>query len=388
MNALKKTVSFFKYTHYRLFVFVGCFVPLLLVSIFAENIRLYYFPEGNFFRHFDGNLTMHVIDVGHGDAIAIRFPDNRVALIDGGSHVYYRRVSNYLRTRVVGRNRQIDWLINTNPRAHHVGTLPQILESFNVVNVLRPPVRSLSSHDIDKEGLIDYVGTVPTEYTHFIDKAHSRATNVETFYAGMTFGAGTFRVVFHTPTPDYGLYAARGNLAEVSPVITIQFGNQVFVLTGGAGWTTENSFASTESARKIFDGVTLRTVHLKAGNHAHERSNSALFLDLVQPTTVSVSAGTLDWYLSGYTLGRLRGRAGSNNVFITRDVGHIAIRTNGDDYRVFTGFQNPPNLWWLFAVLVVILAFLCFFNFERKKGQIELETKSDCLNQSSLQSDE
>lgn len=90
----------------------------------------------------DGRLEVHAIDVGQGDAFAVRTPGGHWILIDTGP-----AGSGYDagRARVVPfllRNgaRRIDALILTHPDADHIGGANAVLESFNVGLVVDPGV--------------------------------------------------------------------------------------------------------------------------------------------------------------------------------------------------------------------------------------------------------
>ncbi|MCL2756338.1 MAG: MBL fold metallo-hydrolase [Firmicutes bacterium] len=372
-------MKFFTFTVYRAVLCGGLLAILILVAIFGEAIRVHYFPESNVFRHRNGEMSVHTIDVGHGDAIAIRFPDNRVALIDGGDTFYYSRVSNYLRRRVVGRNNRIDWMIATHPHMDHIGTLPRILQSFNVDTVIRPVIQSDSPYDLLNTTQV-YLGpeTINPIYTQFINNAYRYANNVVIARAGLYFGCMTtygFRVFFHTPTTE-GIWSAlrHHNTNEISPIITVEFGNQIFVLTGDAGFMVENDFLLAQSARDMFiHNIENRVVHLHVGHHGSNGSSSNDFLRFLSPTTATISVGTRFPTLPNSTVvNRIRSNLSNrNDLFITNQVGHIAFRTCGNEYQIFFGFRNPPNLWWLFSVLVVITLFLCFFNFKRKQNNKE-----------------
>jgi beta-lactamase superfamily II metal-dependent hydrolase len=368
---------FFAFSLYRGVLFGIVLVVLLSFALFGEGIRLHYFGEGNVFRHTSGSLSVHFIAVGHGDAIAVRFPDNRVALIDGGEADAFRHVETYLKQRIVGRNRRIDWLVNTHPHADHVGGLTAVLENFSVDIVYRPIVMSASPND-QTNGTQAFLGSdSPTSaYTNFINAAYGNANHVRIIQPNMPpIVNEDYRMIFHTPTPDGQWAGLRADtMNELSPIITLEFGNQIFVLTGDSGTMVEGDFRMTGSAQTMFgSNRNNRIVHLQAGHHGSRHSSTELFLNLVQPNTAIISAGNREGSPHETTINRLAGRVERDNVFITRDVGNVAIRTDGIEYKVFLGFQNPPNLWWLFAVLLVAAAFVCFFNYEKSKPLEEVE---------------
>jgi len=351
-------------------LFTGLAIALTLVAVFGDAIRAHYFGDSSAFRHTTGELAVHTIDVGHGDAIAIRFPCDRVALIDAGDVGYTGRISDYLRRRVTGRRGRIDWVVLTHPHLDHMGGMTEILNNFDIGVVYRPLISSQSTHDTNN-GTVTFMGgeTPHPVYTDVIYATYANAEDVRISTAGTYFGTPYWRMFFHTPTVD-GTWAGmrHANMNEMSPIMTLEFGNQIFVFTGDAGFMAEGDFLLTDTARYMFGtGRRDRTVHLNVGHHGSNGSTGNDFLRLIQPTTASISVGTrFETLPSATAINRIRGNGVTReNLFITADSGAIAIVTDGNTWNVHVGFRNPPNLWWLFSLLIIGLWFACFFDWKR-----------------------
>jgi len=85
-------------------------------------------------------LTVHFLDVGQGDAAALRTPNGRWIVIDGGPRTPERDAGRrvvvpFLRGRGVGR---VAVVVATHGDADHLGGLPAVVEAFDPELVLEP----------------------------------------------------------------------------------------------------------------------------------------------------------------------------------------------------------------------------------------------------------
>lgn len=78
----------------------------------------------------DGRLHIHFLQVGEGDAVLIRTPAGRTALIDGGSDP--ARLLSELGKRLPFWDRDIDLVALTHPHADHAGGLIGVLQRYDV----------------------------------------------------------------------------------------------------------------------------------------------------------------------------------------------------------------------------------------------------------------
>ena len=90
----------------------------------------------------DGQLTVHFIDVGQGDAILIQFPSGQNMLIDAGGRQAADTVINYLRQQ---RVQTIDHCIVTHPHEDHIGGLAAVIDTFAIGQVYLPRVEHTTS---------------------------------------------------------------------------------------------------------------------------------------------------------------------------------------------------------------------------------------------------
>ncbi|MBC8205171.1 MAG: MBL fold metallo-hydrolase, partial [FCB group bacterium] len=75
-------------------------------------------------------LTAHFLNVGHGDAIILQFPQGTVMLVDGGMPEYGEKVVDYLSD--LGLSHYLDYIMLTHSHDDHVGRLNFILQNLTV----------------------------------------------------------------------------------------------------------------------------------------------------------------------------------------------------------------------------------------------------------------
>ncbi len=78
-----------------------------------------------------GDLIVHFIDVGQGDAILVITPDKRTALIDGGET--NTGIVQYLKSIGITH---LDLVVATHPHSDHIGGLVQVLQAIPVDKVV------------------------------------------------------------------------------------------------------------------------------------------------------------------------------------------------------------------------------------------------------------
>lgn len=88
-------------------------------------------------------LEVTFLDVGYGDSTLIITPRGKTILIDGGSKEASSYLISYLQERL--KKKKIDVLLLTHPHMNQVMGLNEVLENFEVGEVLDPDLPSKSS---------------------------------------------------------------------------------------------------------------------------------------------------------------------------------------------------------------------------------------------------
>lgn len=257
-------------------------------------------------------LAVHVLDVGHGDAIVILTPGGRCVLIDaGGGRRGGGAVLSLLKEK---RVRRLDTVVMSHADSDHIGGMPAVLSSGIEVGEFLDP---------------GYPHTT-TLYRRVLEAVQARPeTRYRTPRAGELLDWGKeLQVRVLAPGDD-----PRGT-NDSSIVIRLTYGTVSFLFTGDAGRRSER-----EMARRF--GTGLRAQVLKAGHHGSKSSSTAPFLKLVKPEVAIVStrgAGPDDPYRE--TTARLR--AAGSKIYQTGRYGMVTVYSDGAGYRVVTEREVEP----------------------------------------------
>ncbi|KUK80215.1 MAG: Beta-lactamase domain protein [Petrotoga mobilis] len=267
------------------------------------------------------NVEVHFIDVGQGDSVYIKLPNNVDILIDGGNNWYGDDVVTYLKSQDVD---DIEYLIATHPDADHIGGLDDVLKAFEVENVYAPDV----SH------------TTKT-YNDFVLEVRNEGTYIKTTKAGMTLinsalaaviGCPSFSIVYFLgPVKNYGT-----DLNSWSAVMKLDFGNSSYLFTGDADRISEKDM--------IDNGMFLKADVLKVGHHGSYSSTSKEFLKEVSPKYAVISVGKNNNYghpaqeiLEGLEMYKV-------DLFRTDLQGHIIAISDGNKINFNVEPINTVNL--------------------------------------------
>ncbi|MGE1038323.1 S-layer homology domain-containing protein [Bacillus cereus] len=251
-----------------------------------------------------GELEVHYINVGQGDATFIKSPSGETILIDGGNNGKGKVVANYLK----GLGFQtIDYMIATHPDADHVGGLDEVLYAMNVKNVYAPKV----SH------------TTQT-FKDFLTAVANKGLTIKEVKSGVTLPINGLNSQFLAPVKEYG-----NDLNEWSAVLKVTHGSKSFLFTGDAESKSEKDMVATY-------GSGLKSDVLKPGHHGSKTSSSQPFLDAVKPSIAIISAGAGNRYghPTQETLAKLN--AMSVKVYRTDLNGTVIINSDGSNISVRT----------------------------------------------------
>ncbi len=256
-----------------------------------------------------GLAELHMIDVGQGDAVAIRTPRGRWILIDAGrtwngGDAGRSIVVPYLR-RFGG---DLALFILTHPHADHVGGAATILRA------LHPAAYRDAAFAGGSES-----------YRQSLSVASSLGIAWSRVHPGDSLAIDGVSVTFLAPDSAWASTLHDPNLA--STIALVQYGTVRFLLTGDAE-APEESWLLSHMAGELHADI------LKIGHHGSSTSSSAAFLDAVNPRVALVSVGAGNSY--GHPSEQVMRDLASRGVTVLRtdQLGSIVVRTDGRSLTV------------------------------------------------------
>ncbi len=264
-----------------------------------------------------GRLELHVLDVGQGDALALRTPRGRWVVIDAGRRwdggdAGRRTVVPYLR-RLGG---DVAMFVLTHAHDDHAGGAASVVEALHPAQWWEPAFVTGS------EG-----------YRRALEAV--RKTSVPWHRVAPGDKLDIDGVRFDVLAPDSSWTAAQSDANETSVVIRVSFGAVAFMLTGDA--------EASEEQWLVRHAAKLGADVLKLGHHGSKTSSSAPFLDAVSPVLGIVSVGADNTYghpspetIQAFAQRRIpllrTDREGG--IVVSTDGRMITVRTRRDEYQV------------------------------------------------------
>jgi competence protein ComEC len=246
-------------------------------------------------------LALHFLDVGQGDAAAIRTPGGRWILVDAGpadgrSDAGRRVVAPFLQRHGA---RSLALAVVSHAHADHLGGLPAVLARLGTAMIAEP-------------GAL----VADPRYEGFLASLALARTPWHPARAGDRFEIDSVRFTVLHPTPGWAHWGEDVN--EDSLVLLVEYGDFQAVFAGDAGFPAESAM-----------GATLRRVDLlKVGHHGSRGSTGEPWLRALSPTVAVISLGRNDYgHPAPATLERLR----SYGVALHRTdrEGTISVVTDG-----------------------------------------------------------
>lgn len=296
----------------------------------------------------DGELLVHMLDVGQGDCIYIQLPDGKDMVIDCANYnddkKYEKKTFDYLDTYITDDT--VEYLMLTHCDSDHVYFMDELLKQYQVEKLFMPNVLAApGTTSKEKKALQDQIDALDT--SRFTDKdTIGTVTYAEFFIAALTepnceivlnvdsnvntnsiiIEETTYRLVFYCPTQEYyddsNLNSAERKNA-ISPIGILEYNGRRIMLTGDSNELNEPLVV--ERTGKIDCDV------LKVGHHGSATSTLNPFLDAYTFEYAIISCNTYGNKFNHprqSTLDRLK--AHDIAVYRTDNNGNIVVSVDKD----------------------------------------------------------
>jgi competence protein ComEC len=252
-------------------------------------------------------LTVHFLDVGQGDAVALRTPGGRWVLVDGGPRSAGRDAGRRVVVPFLRREGAVRLaaVVATHAHADHVGGLPAVLSALPVDLVLDPG---------------EPLGEVP--YLEFLAASEASGAQWRAARAGDRLDLDGVR--FTVLSPDSAWAAVTTDPNEESVVLLVEYGQVRLLLTGDAGVPVELRLAGRIGDLDV----------LKVGHHGSGSATSDAWLDEVRPEIAVISVGARNTY--GHPAPEVVARLAAHGVHAHRTDREGTITLESDGQRVWT----------------------------------------------------
>lgn len=269
-----------------------------------------------------GRTELHMLDVGQGDAIALRSARGRWIVIDAGrawegGDAGTATVVPYVR-RLGG---EVAAFILSHPHSDHAGG------AASVIRALRPRLFLDPSFAGDAG---TYHGSLEAAFVAGVPWRRAEAGG---------------RIVVDEVTvdllaPDSAWLQTVSEPNDASVIALVRVGAVRFLLTGDAEAGAER--------RLIARGEDVRADVLKAGHHGSSTSSVPELLDAVRPRIALLSVGALNRY--GHPAADVLRSLAGRGTFVVRtdESGTVVLRTDGRTITVETEeetWELPPARW-------------------------------------------
>lgn len=218
-----------------------------------------------------GKIKITFLDIGQGDATFIEFPNGEQMLIDCAIDA---RILEALGRVMPYYDRDIDYLMITHPDSDHYGGCEEVLERFDVKNIIYNGLRKeydpmwqsfwwakeneeTNYYEIDKEDVWNIASTT----LHFLYPDHSMADD-----------------------PGIPGYQGETDSNDTSIVFKLEYGENSALFTGDAEQHVEEYLIAAY-------GDQLDADILKLGHHGSDSSSIQGFIDITSPAHAIASVG-------------------------------------------------------------------------------------------------
>ena len=247
-----------------------------------------------------GDLNVHFVDVGQGDACIVELPDGKKMIIDGGEKDAKDALLGYIDENITDKDGNkityFDYAILTHTDSDHCGSLDDVLNKYPAKNFYRPNVKCNYKDYVDPDASLltsDCVSKGTAAYKDVIAAASKGKNKFGDEYKVYINSFELDPIVPDAKPGDDGYYSlsfygpnsnSYKDWNNYSPIMILEYEGIKIALTGDCEKEGEAEFAEKAKAREgkfsVFDDNYSVDV-IKAGHHGSRTSTGEAFVEAV-----------------------------------------------------------------------------------------------------------
>jgi competence protein ComEC len=277
------------------------YITVLVILIIANGISL----VEKVLPHTNTNLEITFLDVGQGDSILIKTPENVYGLIDAGRNA---NVMTQLGKYLPQNQKNFEFVIMTHPDADHIEGFLPIFERYTIENLF---LTRTAKHSALFKSLKEVI----------VDK------NIKnyTLHSNNDFQIGDINFNIVWPAKSIDTFAI-SNTNESSISVLLKY--RGYTMYSGGDLGIENEQKSLQN----LDFEEMPVDILKAGHHGSKNSSSMEFLTKLKPKVTIFSAGKDNSY--GHPHNEVLSRVEHISSKILRTDQNLSIKISTDGYTM------------------------------------------------------
>ena len=228
--------------------------------------------DAKFLLH--GKFKLSFLDIGQGDAILLRTPNNCSILIDGGPPV---NLSQTIKNQLPILDKSIDLVVVSHPHLDHFAGILELQHRYEYTNFWLTG--------------IDYASP---EYSQLLTNLNSPTSDTKLAYITKPKSFYLCGVTLHVLMPfESQIGQTNSNINNTSIAMLLQFAGQNIFLSGDAETEQELELVAAFGGNNLSTPQNLppKVDIFKAGHHGSKTSSSIELLELLQPKTMVISCG-------------------------------------------------------------------------------------------------
>lgn len=286
--AAEKKTSEEKWKKIKRIIFCVLAVLLLALAVFSAIVPMgswkYYFNLPTVDKRQEGELRIHYIDVGQGDATLIELPDGKIMLVDGGNGST-PATDSLMRYMNALNIQTIDYLVATHTDGDHCGGLETVLVYKQVNRAFLPVVSERTTSDSYARFYSALVKEKGCSYEHF---SRSIALGKSVDHPDCPYTLSFLYPAIEQV--EAGAPPSQSNLA--SAVFWLDYNGVSALFSGDVPQEVESQLIDYDKAGVLWGEVALNSTEIyKVAHHGSASSSSYAFLEYLHAQTAVISCG-------------------------------------------------------------------------------------------------